>query len=360
MVSKYPLVFRMNATHRQKLVFAHLLALAVLSVLFWSLFHTILWSSENGGMIRILIVVSMFFPWLLVGFLLWKESWALLLGSVFSVLPVFFWTLDIRVYLGLFVASLCIFLGAKKAQHEIRERLTFLPSRAFFLAKQSSVLGFSIALSFGYFLSIQTMSWDNLVSRFHFGEGTVKQLISWAGYIQPELASIGKDHQTVDEYILSLNHSEFSDTQDTTQQFHQLDDQIGHLREQGINIEFSGDALASVRGAAKENMLLSGRKQLEGLVGRSVKGDELITTIFAEVLQKKLFAITEGAQVREHIPDRSLPIFIAILFFLTIWPLALLLFSLWNPLAALLINLFRRFHWIEILRHTTVQERLEE
>lgn len=347
-------------TSRQKLVIGHLLVFLGISVGFWYLFRETLQDSEGARVVQMFLISMVFFPWLLSGFLLWKELSALYLGSIIAVLPVFFFAMDIRVYGGLLVAAFCIFLGAKKSQHEIQERLSFLPARAFLVAKQSSVLGFSLALSLGYFLSIRTFSWDDLSSRLHFGEGTVRQVISWAGYIQPEFASIGKDNQTVDDYIRSLNRQPSSGIQDDAEQFRQLDDQLGQLRAQGIQVEFSGDALLAVREAAETNMLVSGRKQFEGLVGRPVRGNEPVADLFSEAIEKKLFAITEAAQVRERIPDRVLPTFITLLFFLTLWPVLLIIFSLWSPIGAFLIALFRRFHWIEILKHTVTQERLEE
>lgn len=347
----------MQLTRRQKLTVGHLILLAGISVVFWSFFQASISSPESITIARALLSASLLFSWLLVGFLVWNGPIALSIGLGGVVLPVLFWGFDARAFAGLLAAVICFWLAAREVSRETRDRLSFSSGRSFVVARQMGVLGFSILLSMGYFLSIRTLSWEDLVSRFQLRAGTVEKMATLVSYVQPELADLGKDHRTVDEYLRSLNGL---DTSDESMQFEQLNDQVGRLREQGINIEFSGDALMLVRGAAEESSLASGRQQLGVLAGRAVEGDEEISVLFAEVLEKKIFAIVDGSRMQERIPDRTLPVFIALLFFLTVWPLALLLFSVWSFVAALCIGLFRSLHWIEISRHPVLQDRLEE
>ncbi len=349
----------MSLTRRQRLVIGHLILLAGISVLFWSLFRTSITLPESAAIVRALLSASILFSWMLVGFLIWKEPTALWVGIGCVVLPPLFWGFDVRAYAGFLVAIFCLWAAAREVSRETEDRLAFSSGRSFAVAKFMGVLGFSILISMGYFLSIRTLSWEDLVSRFQLRAGTVEKIATLVGYVQPELAELGQDHRTVDEYLRSLNGFSFLNTSDEALQFEQLNDEVGRLREQGINIEFTGDALTLVRGAAEESSLASGRQQLGELAGRQVDGDEQISALFAEVLEKKIFAIVEGSRMQERIPDRTLPVFIALLFFLTVWPLALLLFSVWSFAAALCIRLFRALHWIEVTRHAALQERLE-
>lgn len=349
----------MQLTRRQRLVVGHLVLLGGISLLFWALFQASIAEPESAAIVRALLSASVLFSWMLVGLLLWKEPSALWIGIGCVVAPVLFWGFDARAYAGLLVAVFCLWAAAREVSQETEDRLSFSSGRSFAVAKQMGVLGFSLLISIGYFLSIRTLSWEDLVSRFQLRAGTVEKMATFVGYIQPELADLGRDHRTVDEYLRSLNGFSFLNTSDEALQFEQLNDQVGRLREQGINIEFSGDALALVRGAAEESSLASGRQQLGELAGRTVNGDEQIAALFAEVLEKKIFAVVEGSRMQERIPDRNLPVFIAFLFFLTVWPLALLLFSVWSFIAALCIGLFRSLRWIEISRHAALQDRLE-
>lgn len=330
-----------------------------LSVIFWMLFQKSIEEPESVAIAKVLLSASILFSWMLVGLLLWRESSALWIGIGCVVTPVLFWGFDVRAYPGILVAVFFFWAAAREVSRETEDRLSFSSGRSFAVARQMGVLGFSILISIGYFLSIKALSWEDLVSRFQLRTGTVERMATLVGYIQPELAELGRDHRTVDEYLRSLNGLSFLNTSDESLQFEQLNDQVGRLREQGINIEFSGDALVLVRGAAEASSLASGRQQLGELAGRTVSGDEQIATLFAEVLEKKIFAVVEGSRMQERIPDRNLPIFIASLFFLTVWPLALLLFSVWSFVAALCIGLFRSWRWIEISRHATLQERME-
>ena len=346
-------------TRRQRLVIGHLVFLSGTSILFWMLFQTSIAQPESAAILKALLAASALFSWVLVGLLLWREPAALWIGIVCIVAPVLFWGFDTRAYFGLLAAVFCFWAAAREVSRETEDRLSFSSGRSFAVAKQMGVLGFSILISIGYFLSIRTLSWEDLVSRFELRAGTVEKMATLVGYVQPELAELGQDSRTVDEYLRSLNGLSFLNTPDEALQFEQLNNQVGRLREQGINIEFTGDALTLVRGAAEESSLASGRQQLGELAGRTVSGDEQVSALFAEGLEKKIFAIVEGSQMQERIPDRTLPVFIALLFFLTVWPLALLLFSLWSFMAALCIGLFRSWQWIEISRHAALQDRLE-
>lgn len=305
------------------------------------------------------VLASGFFVWILAGLLILEKQWqARLMLAGIVIAPLFVWTFDIRVYLGLCLATLSFFMSTKAVEQEMTERLKFSPIRLLLVAKQLSVFSFSLALSLGYFVSIRTLSWDDLTPRFRLGESTLTKILQWGGRIEPNLATLGEEHKTVDDYLRALNRKASIDQTDEMTQFNQLNDQVGRLREQGINVEFSGDALASVRGAAEEATLTSGRKQIGDLVGRPVRGDEQIVAVFGEVIQNKLFAIVEGSRVREYIPNQVLPIFIAFLFFLTVWPIGLLIFPLWSLGASGIVRVFRMFRWIEIAEQPVMQERL--
>ncbi len=347
-------------TARQKLVVAHVILSVVVSVVFWLFLHTAI-DHPGGREIGVAVLAaSGLFAWMLVGFLLWKEPLALWIGLLSIVMPLFFWGRDGRLVVGVALVLFLLWISARSIQHELQERLIFSSARAFVVAKQSSVLGFSLLLSLGYFVSIQMLSWDDLTPRFRLGAGTIEQILTWVSRLDPALASLGKNHQTVDEYLRSFGAASSLETGNETQQFEALNDQIGRLQAQGITVAFSGDALASVRNAAESNALTSGRRQLGELAGRTVEGNESVSALFSEVVQKKLFTIVEGSRLRERIPDRVLPAFIALLFFLTIWPVGLMLFSVWSRMATVVIALFRKVRWIEIGKHPVVQERLEE
>lgn len=350
----------MQWTRRRKLLVGHFLILCAFSVIFWGYFFGTVRLPETGRLMSTLALASILFIWMFSGFVLWKEKAMKMAGALAFTLPIFFWASDWRAYFGGIIVVSLLYVAAVMVGHEQRERLRFSPSRLLLVAKQVSVFAFSLALSLGYFVSIRSLSWDDLEPRFRLGHGAIEKILEWGGYIQPELDSLIEEKKTVDEYILSLDQTSFLSSDDKSQQFEQLSDEVGRLRAQGINVEFSGDALSSVRGAAKENTLVSGRKQLGELIGRPVRGDEEIGAVFAEILQTKLSALLEGSRVRDRISDRVLPLFIATLFFLTVWPIGLLLFSVWSVLSAAIITLFRSLHWIDLTDRTVTQEQLED
>lgn len=199
-----------------------------------------------------LIFASGVFSWVFVGFLLWNEKWMKGIGVFVFTLPIFFQTTGWQAYLGGMAVVLFLYLTARMVEHEQKERLKFSAVRTLLVAKQLSVFAFSLALSLGYFTYIRSLSWNDLEPRFRLGQGVIEKILEWGGYVQPELGSLIREKKTVDEYLLSLNESSLLSNNDETKQFEQLNDEVGRLRAQGINVEFSGDALSSVRGVAQE------------------------------------------------------------------------------------------------------------
>ena len=350
----------MQWTHRKKLIAFHLVILCILSGTFWRYFSNTVQFPETFRLVMTLIFASGVFSWVFVGFLLWNEKWMKGIGVFVFTLPIFFQTTGWQAYLGGMAVVLFLYLTARMVEHEQKERLKFSAVRTLLVAKQMSVFAFSLALSLGYFTYIRSLSWNDLEPRFRLGQGVIEKILEWGGYVQPELGSLIREKKTVDEYLLSLNESSLLSNNDETKQFEQLNDEVGRLRAQGINVEFSGDALSSVRGVAQENVLVTGRKQLSELTGRPVQGNEQIGAVFAEVLQTKVSALLEGSRVRERIPDHVLPFFISLLFFLTVWPIGLLLFPVWGVVAAAWITLFRSFQWIVITKRTVIQEQVDD
>ncbi|MBP7811495.1 MAG: hypothetical protein KA054_01470 [Candidatus Moranbacteria bacterium] len=350
----------MQWTHRKKLLVGHSVVLCVLSVIFWKFFFETVRFPETTRLLTTFMYASVLFAWLLAGFIIWKEKLMRVVGAFLFAFPFLFQVTDWRIYVGgAFVIGL-LYVAAVMVEHEQKERRKFSSVRMLLVAKQTSVLAFSLALSLGYFASIRSLSWDNLEPRFRLGHGAIGKILEWGGYIQPELGILVQEQKTVDEYILSLDRSPSLASGDEVKQFEQLNDEVGRLRAQGIKIEFSGDALSSVRGVAEENALTVGRKQLSELVGRPVRGDERADAVFAEVLQTKMSALLEGSRVRERISDQILPFFISMLFFLTVWPIGLLFFSIWSFMATICIAFFRSFRWISCAERTILQEQLED
>ncbi len=350
----------MQWTHRNKLAAFHFVTLCILSVTFWRYFLETVLLPEAPRLAIALVFASSVFTWMFVGFLLWKEKWMKVTGALVFTIPIFFQTTGWQAYFGGIVVISLLYMAAVMVEHEQKERLKFSSVRSLLVSKQLSVLAFSIALSLGYFACIRSLSWSDLEPRFRLGHGVTEKILEWGGYVQPELGTLIQQKKTVDEYLLSFNQTSLLSNDDATKQFEELNNEVGRLKAQGINVEFSGDALSSVQGVARDNVLATGRKQLSELVGRPVWGNEQIGTVFTEVLQTKLSALLEGSRAREHIPDRVLPFFISLLFFLTVWPIGLLLFPIWGAVAAFWVAIFRSFQWIVITEHMVMQERIDD
>ncbi len=336
----------------------HGVILAILSVSFWAFFERVLHAPDPIGLATTAVLISGLFVWFLIGFLLWKEKILALIGSILIVAPILLLGTNWGVLAGMFCVIGLLFWAARLVQKEQKERVVFSVTRSLLVAKHISVFALVLALSLGYFFSVQALSWNDLIPRFRLQTSTVTRLAQWLGVMQPELGELGKQEATVDDYLRSLNQKESRDGESgsSSSEFHELDDQLSQLRDQGIKVEFSGDALTSLQEASEESALTMGREQLSEVAGRPVRGDEQIAAVFGEVLENKFFVIFQTSRLRERIPDRVLPLFAGALFFLTIWPIALLLFSLWSRVASLVFRLLRSAKWVIVRKQLVEQE----
>lgn len=349
----------MQWTSRKKFAVGHIVLLGIFSVFFWRYLEEVLMFPEIISLIMIALSISGIFVWILLGFILWQE-WQMKVGGIFVlVAPLVFQEWDVWVLLVSSVAGGLFFLAARLVQREAEDRLRFSPPRILAVAKSISICAFSLLLSSVYFTSIQTVSWEDIVPRFRFGNESIQTLLRWGGIVQPEMAVLGEENWTVDAYLRSISQVELLKT-DVPNQVSEFPRQFDSLPIQGMSAEFSRDTSISAQSVAEEYTMMTGRKQLSELAGRPVDGEERLSDLFAEILQNKLFAIFEGSRVREHVSDRMLPVLMATLFFLTVWPIGILLFSLWSGTTALLITIFRSARWIIVTEQPGIQERIAE
>lgn len=348
-------------TYQQKLLLGHGFFLVLFATLFWWSFVDLLARPSGMEFVQALGFGSLVFSWVLIGFLLWQRSSIFLGGMAALIVPLFFFLgFDWRALLVLLFVGGCFFIALRKTRSEMADRLVFSPRRYFDVARGTSVLGFVLLLSLGYFLSIRTWSWEDLMSHFQLQTGTVEHMMSLVKYVEPKFSVFSGGSQTVDEYLRSVGRMSFVNVgSDESREASQLASTLSRLQQQGIPIEVSGGTLGILEAQGTEALVSSGRQAIEQQVGRSVAGNELIAPVLAEMVQKKIITWVRDGSIQKWIPDQSLPLFVSLLFLLMLWPVGLFVFSFWKWLAAGIVQIFCLLHWVEIKGHTVIQERME-
>lgn len=257
------------------------------------------------------------------------------------------------------LSSLLVFWSAVLVQQEIEGRVRFHFFRNVRAGSFVFIFGLSLALSSAYFSSIQTESWERLVSRFSVGEGTATVLFKTVAYLYPEWKNLADKGMTVDGFLLSLKKEGESAENSTPNVLsaelmknNALWPAFSEYVKQGVLMPngIENGALA------EELALLAGREQIALLVGKPVSGDEQIADVFSLAIQHKIITALSGEQASQHISPAIVPVILALLLFLTLLPIGSILSVLWIAGSFLLFRLARHFGWVRLERVQREQE----
>jgi len=177
------------------------------------------------------------------------------------------------------------------------------------------------------------------------------------------------EENTVDQFIIA---------QSGGTQFNFLqNDSVEKEIEEKISTEFGENISVSQKEALKNQMLEKiqknevsfsdqsqkmvledGRKKLSDLVGRGVKGDEKISVVFSEIINKK---INENFQfnVSKEKENSTWPIVLTLVLFLTIWPLGSLLADGLSFGVGFIFWLMLKFKLVRIVKVMVEAQRIE-
>lgn len=294
----------------------------------------------------------------LLGAVVWRSLGWRFLGIAALLVPSFFFLITGYHLLFVLLSSLVVLLGVQSIQRELTDQIRFRFVANVRAGSLSVVIGIALALSSAYFGSIRTESWEELVPRFSIGEGTAVALIKTVAYLYPEWQNLADEGMTVDGFLLSLEKDETAAPSGTAPSVSlgvessvPLPVLAEYLRQHGASQgTLSGETLS------QELMLLNGREQIAGLVGRPVRGDEKIADVFSMAIQRKAVAVLSGDQVSRHLSPAIVPLILALLLFFTLLPLGSLLALFWVMGSFLLFRLALFFGWVKIERVPREQE----
>ncbi len=285
----------------------------------------------------------------LVGMIVWQNRILQVAGVLAVFLPSLFFVCTFVHGGMLLISFLTAFLAARSVQGELHERLSFRFTKSIRAGQGMFLFALVLSLSSFYYAEIRGASWEELVPRFHIGEGATKAVFRVVGNLNPEFASLKEEGITVDDFLESI----YEDRKEgLTEEF--LDQEVSSP-DTGQNEQIVSGGMALVR----ELSLRSGREQLSRLAGREVRGDERVSDVFSYAVQRKVIATLSGEEEADHLAPQAVPLLLSLLLFLTLLPLASLLMYVWALVAHLVVFLAFAFRWLHIKRVASEQETLQ-
>lgn len=351
---------RESFTKREWLGIGMLLSLCVLSFESWRLFQRAM--SDNTLSLwysfpSFFLLSSLF----LLGSVVWKRKTLRFLGSFLLFFPGIFYFSHSWEYLIACVLSFPLFvLGVSTTMREEEDRLRFhffknVRAGSFFF-----VLGFSLLISTSYYVSLQNVSWEEMVPRFRIGDGVTKILFKTVGVINPSFGQLSEEDMTVDDFLRTLDtHTEedqHADVQNSTSRdMTFLSSEIDQFLKQK-NLSFVSDT-GQIK--TEETLFLEGgRKQIASLAGRTVSGDEKISDVLSFTVQSKLIALINGRETLRHMPSQAIPFFLSLLLFLTLLSLSSVIVPICILFSWLLFFLCCKFNLLTLATAPVEQEYL--
>lgn len=294
------------------------------------------------------------------GLVLWPKTLYQVVGITLFFLTALLFRSTILLGILVVCASGLTYAAMRAMQNDIAERLDFRFYKSARIGQFPIVFAVALVLSGAYFTTLRQESWEELVPRFHLGQGSSAVIFKVAGIVSPDLRRIVDERTTVDQFLESIATHPANVSESALSPAYFSGGTLTGIAMPSGNVALGKDRLTGVEaGVAREALLRSGRDQLSTLVGRSVGGEEQIADVFADGLQAKMIAFLNGGVVAEHTSPRIVPYVLSLLLFVTLLSVGAIVGPFWIVLAEGLYGLARAFGWVKIVRVPREQEALE-
>lgn len=250
----------------------------------------------------------------------------------------------------LLLGLLISFFACQWVSLELAERVHFAPLRVLRSAFPTFLLGLSLVLSSQYYAHAKQLPWEALVPSFDLGEGQVAFFTRLAGKVSPALERLNEENITVDQFLSSLPvNREIADSPavESSPEIVEL------LAASGLPADS-----AILNQAVQATLIANQRESLSRLAGRTVGGEEKMSALLSEVIRHKMLAVVASGMERSRSPVPVIPLLLATLLFLSVYPVASFFFPLVAFLASLVIGLLRRVKLLQLEHLPVEQERL--
>ncbi len=207
-------------------------------------------------------------------------------------------------------SALLISAGILRMRKELALSIEIRIGRIIKSGKSLVVFGLSLAIASQYFWAVHNLKAQALVPQVKIPSSLSSKILSM---MSPSFVNQDVNGLDVDGFTRALSAR-------------QLEQQSGLIATPGAMI--SKEMLSSAAEQNEEMVLAQGRKQFSDLTGRDVRGDEQVSDIFSEIVNKKIQSyITPSLAQNDSVA--IIPIIFALIIFLTAVSLGSMLGPIW-------------------------------
>ncbi len=345
----------------ERIGLASLFLLLVFSWFGWyTLFHGTL-AGYVSLSLSLLLGFSFACVFFFLGAVLWHERYERILGAVFPFLPVIFFVRELVIVGALVGAILLTYLAIHLIRKEKRERIRF----QYFRINQAGQLYFVIALalviSTAYFTMIRHASWEELVPKLRIGENASTFLLRTIARFDPSLAQVKNDSVTVDQYLLNLLEEPVVDETRKVPQDQLFSVEVTLVPGIEENLRQAGLTKNDVKNSpqAKSFYLEGGHRHFTWLVGGEVRGDEPMSVVMSQIIQRKIIRTLDGTEETSKLSGDTVPVAIAVVVFLALIPLGSIFGYVWLFFGYVIFLFLLWTRQVEVRNHLDEIEELE-
>lgn len=282
------------------------------------------------------------------------------LAITFSFLLSLLFTFSIWYLLILVACILLVLCAIRNIRKDLDLNIKIDLWKSLFVGKFRIVIALALVISSQYFFFISKTNGQKNIPKFDTSSITSKIVEPILEIIYPDFKKVQKDGLTVDQFIFeNQKNSEINSTVDTETI---IDQQIPAdlpvkqkeaLKQQAL--EQIADSKSQLSEKNNELVLQEGRKQLSQMIGKDVVGNEKIADIFSGLIDKKINDYFQP-QIGDDAPSNMLSYIVAIILFLTIWPIGSMLGIIWFIIVIIVFKILLKFGLVEVKTVTVERE----
>lgn len=304
------------------------LVLFLVSFFAWFTSDEVMTASPGGGWTEPLLFFSLLLAFESLVFVVVKSLRLRIVALFGAFLPSFLFVFEWMHVVVLTIGLALAWTGLYRMRSDVATRISIQLTRSLHLGMLIVAVGVSLALSSHYYFRIRSLSLEELLPRFRVEETSGDLAVRSLSVFHPELKQIQRDQMTVDEFLLTFQKS-------------------------SIDPVLADPTLSEME---RQLALEEARRQLSESVGQSLVGNEKVSDVLAQVMNRKMKVYFEPST---DTPFPLFPFILSLLLFLTLFSLSSFVQWVWIWLAAAIFALWARLGLVTIKKVTVQQEVIE-
>ncbi len=251
-------------------------------------------------------------------------------------------------------------IGLLRMRHLLMVSLSIRIRRSVQYGMVWMVLSFALVITSFYYVQIRQKSGEELLQKLSIDQTSHVILTRALGWMNPEFKKADQQKVTVDEFLLTLQKQQsVSDTITSPPSDEELLQMVGMQasdpRAPQTLVQLKKELAKNATTLNTQSLVLEqGRRQLSGIVGRPVLGQESIADVLSQVIDQRVRTYFKPDTASES--SSILPFVLSLILFVTLWSLGSLLGIVWRFVTAALFVILRRFGAVEVKKVMVEQE----